>query len=111
METFWVTVLTSGLTASIFGFVQFLITRHDNKKQQRNEWVLLFTEAIVGLGHDRILYLASKYIERGSISQAEYENIVEYLYKPYHKLGGNGSAERLIEEVKRLPIRENKDGN
>ena len=28
----------------------------------------------------------------------------EYLYKPYEKMGGNGSAKRIMNEVNRLPI-------
>ena len=39
------------------------------------------------------------------ITQSEYENLYKYLYEPYKKMGGNGSAERVMEEVKRLEIR------
>lgn len=60
---------------------------------------------LVGLGHDRIMYLGMAYVERGWITQDEYENLHEYLYKPYKKLNGNGSAERVMDEVKKLPIR------
>lgn len=35
----------------------------------------------------------------------EYENLNDYLYAPYEKMGGNGSARRVMEEVRRLPIR------
>lgn len=38
------------------------------------------------------------------VSQDEYENLYEYLYKPYEKLGGNGSAKRIMTEVNKLPI-------
>lgn len=44
------------------------------------------------------------YIERGYITQDEYENLYEYLYKPYEKLGGNGSAKRIMTEVDQLAI-------
>lgn len=63
------------------------------------------TEMLIGLAHDRILYLGMQYIERGWISRDEYENLYEYLYKPYEKLGGNGSAKRVMNEVNSLPIR------
>lgn len=60
------------------------------------------TQMLIGLGHDRVVYLGMKYLERGDwITQDEYENLYEYLYKPYAKLGGNGSAERIMDEVKR----------
>lgn len=63
------------------------------------------TEMLIGLAHDRILYLGMVYIERGYITQDEYENLYEYLYKPYKKLGGNGSAKRIMTEVYHLPIK------
>ena len=39
------------------------------------------------------------------LAQDEYENLNDYLYAPYEKMGGNGSAKRVMEEVRRLPIR------
>ena len=51
-----------------------------------------------------IIYLGMSYIERGYITQDEYENLYEYLYKPYEKLGGNGSAKRIMTEVDQLAI-------
>lgn len=59
---------------------------------------------LVGLAHDRILYLGMAYIERGFITQDEYENLRVYLYEPYEKMGGNGSAKRVMNEVEKLPI-------
>lgn len=66
------------------------------------------TEMLIGLGHDRIMYLGMSYIERGWITSDEYENLYEYLYKPYEKMGGNGSAKRIMQEVDRLPIHKTK---
>ena len=64
---------------------------------------------LVGLGHDRIMFLGMHYIERGYITRDEYENLCEYLYNPYEKLGGNGSAKRIMAEVDKLPIRNDKE--
>lgn len=60
---------------------------------------------LVGLAHDRIIHLGMVYIERGYVTQDEYENLQVYLYEPYEKMGGNGSARRVMEEVQKLPIR------
>lgn len=60
---------------------------------------------LVGLAHDRIIHLGMVYVDRGYITQDEYENINDYLYTPYEKMGGNGSAKRVMEEVRKLPIR------
>ena len=60
---------------------------------------------LVGLAHDRITHLGMAYLTRGYITQDEYENLNDYLYQPYEKMGGNGSAKRVMEEVRKLPIK------
>lgn len=79
------------------GFWAFLQSRRDRKDVK--------SQMLIGLGHDRVMWLGMKYIERGWITNDEYENLYEYLYKPYEKMGGNGSAKRVMDEVKKLPIR------
>lgn len=59
---------------------------------------------LLGLAHDRIIVLGMDYVTRGYILNDEFEDLLEYLYNPYAELGGNGSAERVINEVKKLPI-------
>ena len=95
LQTF-ITILASVLASS--GFWAFMQRRLDRKD--------IKTEMLIGLGHDRIMALGMLYIERGFITRDEYENLYEYLCKPYEKLGGNGSARRIMDEVDRLPIRE-----
>lgn len=71
------------------------------KKSERKD---AKTEMLLGLAHDRIMFLGMSYIEREWITSDEYENLYEYLYKPYERLGGNGSAQRVMAEVNKLPI-------
>ena len=78
------------------GFWAYLQARHEKKDAK--------TKMILGLGHDRIIVLAMSYIERGWITQDEYEDLNKYLYNPYREMGGNGTAERLIGEITKLPI-------
>lgn len=96
---FWtemvVTIMCSVLASSgIWAIVAKQLDRKDAK-----------TELLIGIAHDRIIFLGMKYIERGFVTQDEYENLYDYLYKPYEKNGGNGSAKRVMMEVDRLPIR------
>lgn len=72
--------------------------------QKRSEKKDVKTRMLVGLAHDRILFLGMSYIDRGYITRDEYENLYEYLYQPYEKMGGNGSAKRVMQEVNKLPI-------
>lgn len=98
MEPFWqivIAVITSTLASS--GLWAFLTTRMDKRDTK--------TDMLVGLGHDRIMFLGMKYIDRGWITHDEYENLYTYLYDPYEKLGGNGSAKKIMKEVEKLPIK------
>ena len=97
METWFQIVLTvfSSVLASS-GLWAYIMKKAEQKDSK--------TEMLIGLGHDRIVYLGMVYIERGWITQDEYENLNDYLYKPYEKLGGNGSAKKIMQEVNKLPI-------
>ena len=97
MEPWFQVVLTifSSVLASS-GLWAYLTKRSERKDVTK--------EMLVGLAHDRIMYLGMKYIERGYVIQDEYENLRTYLFEPYEKLGGNGSAKRIMQEVDRLPI-------
>lgn len=90
-----VAVLCAVIASS--GFWAFVIKRCDSDNAQR--------DMLIGLGHDRITYLGMQYIKRGYVSKDEYENLYDYLYKPYKDLGGNGSAKRIMTEVSNLPIK------
>ncbi|MDR2024516.1 MAG: hypothetical protein LBQ71_15005 [Hungatella sp.] len=89
------TVFSSVIASS--GLWTYLMKKADRKDVK--------TEMLIGLAHDRILYLGMCYIERGYITHDEYENLKVYLYEPYEKIGGNGSAKRIMTEVDKLPIR------
>ena len=91
-----VTIICAVLTSG--GFWAYMQSRDTKNNAQ--------AQMLLGLGHDRIVYLGMKYIERGNITKDEYENLYEYLYKPYSALGGNGSAKKVMEEVNKLPIHE-----
>lgn len=92
------TILGSVVASS--GFWAYIQSRRDKNDAK--------SRMLVGLGHDRIVELGMKYIERGWITQEEYENLNDYLYKPYEELGGNGSAKKIMQEVNRLPMHASK---
>ena len=89
------TILTSILASS--GLWAFLGTRLERNNAER--------ELIVGIGHIELVFFGMQYIERGWITREEYETMQD-LYKPYVKLGGNGSGTKIMKEIENLPIRE-----
>ena len=89
-----VTIICAVIASS--GFWAYIQKKNENKDVK--------SQMLIGLAHDRIVYLGMVYIERGYITQDEYENLHDYLYIPYEKMGGNGSAKRIMTEVNKLPI-------
>lgn len=92
-----VTIVCSVLASS--GLWAFISKRGDRMDAK--------TELLMGIAHDRIVFLAMTYVNRGWITQDEYENLYNYLYSPYVKVGGdkNESTRRIMNEVDSLPIR------
>lgn len=78
--------------------------------QQRKDDKSARTKLIMGLGTDKIFYLGGRYIERGYITRAEYADFRRYFYDPYKELGGNGLAEKVMNEINKLPLKERHSG-
>ena len=89
------TIITALLTSS--GLWAFLGSRLEKNSAER--------ELIVGIGHIEIVFFGIQFLERGWITRDEYDTMQE-LYKPYVKLGGNGSGTKIMKEIENLPIRE-----
>lgn len=109
MESLIITIIVAVFASQgLWALILYLVQRKDKKKDKEDEVLDNQSQMLLGLGHDRIIYLGAKYIEEGSISEDQFENLNKYLYEPYKKLGGNGTAEKIMEDVKNLPIRKGK---
>lgn len=91
-----VTVLCSLFASS--GLWAFLQARWQKKNDQN--------DLLIGLAHDRIWELGSRYLERGFIYVDEYDNLYKYLYVPYKNRGGNGTAKLIMERVQKLEVKQ-----
>ena len=58
---------------------------------------------LLALLHDNVFQSCMYFINKGSISCDELENL-EYLYKGYSGLGGNGTCDTLMHKVRLLQI-------
>lgn len=90
-------------SAGFWGYLDARRARREKKDDKKNA----NTRLLVGMAHDRIIFLGMKYVERGFITKDEYENLNDYLFEPYAAAGGNGSAKRVMEEVRKLPLHNN----
>lgn len=87
------TIFTSVLASS--GLWAFLASKLERDTAEK--------DILIGIGHIELVFFGMQYIERGWITQDEYETI-KSLYEPYKKLGGNGSGTKIMQEVEKLPI-------
>lgn len=91
-----ITIICSVFASS--GFWAYLMSRQNKDSAERR--------MILGIGYRSICELCTFYIKRGHISREEYADLKKYLFEPYRDMGGNGTCERLMQEVDRLPIKE-----
>lgn len=67
------------------------------------------SKLLLGLAYRSIIESSEQYIRRGWIAVDEYDELNRYLYEPYKALGGDGTAQKLMEEVKRLPTKKEEE--
>ena len=95
----WVALVFTGLytVAASAGFWKFFSQRQSEKQSE--------IQLLLGLSRELFNIIGASYIERGWISSDEYENLVTHIYAPYKVLGGNSTADRIMEEISDLPFR------
>lgn len=97
MELITTLIVATFASSGLWSLVMYLIQNRAKKKDA-------LTRMILGLAYREIRSLGFEYLGKGSIVEDEYEDLIKYLYEPYKELGGNGTAEKIINEVKKLPI-------
>ena len=86
------------LAVAVFGSTGFWTWLMNRNKKKTAE-----ARLIMGLAYSEIIKRSEHYIKRGYIATEEYNELNKYLYQPYKEMGGNGTAEKLVQEVKQLP--------
>lgn len=94
-----------GILASnaLFTFIQFLITRHDKKKEDEKNSPIY--EALLALCSERLYSLLRKWTHGENNTVARWATI-ENLYKAYTSLGGNGEIKALYDIAKEIKATE-----
>lgn len=100
----------SAFQAALFGVLTTLAasTSFWTYMLSRKEKNSASAKLLLGLAHDRIISLGLKYIDEDGISRESYEDLHTFLYVPYKAMGGNGTVDRIMEEVAKLPILTNR---
>ena len=98
---YWVEALFGAIVAGLTACYRNLAKRV--KQKDKKEKAL--EDGVVALLHDRLYQVCQFFIGQGYIDTVGLKNL-EYLYKAYHALGGNGTGTELYNRAKALPIKE-----
>lgn len=109
-------ILTGGVAAGLVKILEIVVT-HTLKKRGNicevaGERIRKLEEddgishaALLALLHDRLYSACIGYLERGWCSADDKRNL-EYMFKPYEKLGGNGTCKSMYLQCLDLPLSE-----
>lgn len=123
----WLAIVGGGVGAAVvggvFGIIRWVLDRKaqkadrkenkaDQKQQDLGKEIDEIKEQLGNLiianrtsMYDRIKHLGNVYLERGSITSEELEDLIS-MHEVYHTvLKGNGFLDSLMEKVKALPVK------
>lgn len=85
------------------GLITLGLNRHWQQQDKKAAKSTAESRMLLGLGHDKILYLTDRMVKRGAITLKEKRNL-EYLYIPYKEMGGNGDCKIGYDACQKLRI-------
>lgn len=89
----------------ITGTLIFIIKQLYSKIKENDKKQIAIELGIQALLRDRTVQAYYHYIDRKSITLHGLE-AVEKMYKEYHNLGGNGTITKLVEDLKKMEVKE-----
>ena len=93
-----ITIIAAVIASSGFwAFLQWYLDKKSDKKSTERE-------ALLALLHDRLYNEMEKLMDQEKIDKYVYENLV-YLYNPYIKLGGDGTCEKMFQDISKRDLK------
>lgn len=96
-------VITALTSSGVMSLIIYLIQRRDKKREKEEANNSAQSRMLLGLGHDRIIYLTDRFVRRGAITLKEKRNL-KFLCDPYFDLGGNGDCQIGYDACLKLPV-------
>ena len=84
--------------------IGFLVGKIRNQAKCNAEKDKAVEEGILSLLRAHIMEIYDKSMERGYVHIHTLENVLG-MYERYHTLGGNATITKMVEDLKKLPIR------
>lgn len=95
------TELIIAIVVAIFGSTGFWSWLQNRGRKKSAE-----TRLLMGIAYSKIIDRCTEYINRGYVNTDEYHELEHYLFQPYKEMGGNGTAEKLFNDVSKLKLKD-----
>lgn len=89
------------IVVAIFGSTGFWSWLQNRGRKKSAE-----TRLLMGIAYSKIIDRCTEYINRGYVNTDEYHELEHYLFQPYKEMGGNGTAEKLFNDVSKLKLKD-----
>lgn len=99
MSTIASIVIAVFASTGFWSLLQAMYARFTTKKSAEQKLLL-------GIAFKDIVELCRQHLEDGYITHEEYKELHHYLYEPYKEMGGNGTVDKLMKEIDKLPMKE-----
>ena len=83
----------------------------DEIENKVDSYIENMQQMVMGQTYVNIVRTCEYWIKRGWAEQDDIRDLEHYMYDPYIKWGGNGTAERLFKQVCELPKQPSKEGD
>lgn len=100
IEEYWLGFLFGICVSALTAGVKYISTRKKKKVEEQ----ALIKDGLLAILHDRLYQCCNFHIRNGEIADEDLKN-VEYIYKSYHALGGNGTGTELYKRTQKLPLK------
>ena len=91
---YWVQEVMAAITAAM----AFMLKRVYTWKNEQD----LVKQGVLAILHDRLYQACKFYLKRGYCTLEDRDNL-DYMFRPYKALGGNGTGEELYNRCLALP--------
>ena len=115
IKQYWLQVLFGGIVSGLSLSMKYLfkLMKKDRKErikkaEEESKEQDLIKEGVLSLLHDRIYQACQYHISKECVTVQDLNNL-EYLYRGYRGLGGNGTGEELYKRCKSLRIIQSDD--
>lgn len=83
-------------------FLGFGYRKMAKRQKEENEKTAAMHDGVLALLHDRLYQACQFFLQRGYCNLEDRDNL-EYMFRPYKALGGNGTGEELYNRCLALP--------